>query len=88
MSELAGRSCVPCRGGVSPLTEAERAPLLAQIDAQWRVIERADAKRGTIVLLARDYRFADFAGALAAAVRIGDIAEEQQHHPVERQEVA
>lgn len=81
MSELAQRACVPCRGGVPPLTSAEMAPLLAKIDDAWRVVERPDAKRGTISLLARTYRFDDFAGALRAADRIGAMADEQQHHP-------
>lgn len=81
MSELAQKTCVPCRGGVPPLESAQTAPLLAQLDPSWRIVSRADAKRGTISLLERAYRFDDFAGALRAAVRIGEIAEEQQHHP-------
>ncbi len=81
MSELAQRACVPCRGGVPPLTSVETVPLLAQIDDAWRVVERPDSKHGTISLLARTYSFDDFAGALRAADRIGAMAEEQQHHP-------
>ncbi len=78
---LAEKVCVPCRGGVPPLTRVEIAPLLAQLDPGWRVIERADAKHGTITILTRDYRFKDFAEAMKAAARIGAMAEEQQHHP-------
>lgn len=81
MSELAQKTCVPCRGGVPPLEPAEAAPLLAQLDPGWQIVSRDDAKRGSISLLERTFRFDDFAGALRAAVRIGDIAQEQQHHP-------
>jgi 4a-hydroxytetrahydrobiopterin dehydratase len=81
VSELAQKTCVPCRGGVPPLTGEQIAPLLAQVDADWRVVERPDAKRGTVTLLQRAYRTGDFAEALAGADRIGAIAEEQQHHP-------
>ena len=81
MSDLARQNCVPCRGGVPPLTAQEMEPLLAQVDPAWSTLERPDAKRGTIRLLTRDYRFPDFASAMGAAVRIGAIAEEQQHHP-------
>lgn len=63
------------------MTDEQIAPLLAQLESGWQVVERADPKRGTVQTLRRDYRFADFAGALQAAVRIGEIADEQQHHP-------
>ncbi|MGB8150443.1 MAG: 4a-hydroxytetrahydrobiopterin dehydratase [Candidatus Cybelea sp.] len=81
MSDLAARACVPCRGGVPPLTDDQIAPLLAQIGADWRVEERPDPKRGTVKILKRAYRFSDFAQALRAAVLVGEMAEEQQHHP-------
>jgi 4a-hydroxytetrahydrobiopterin dehydratase len=81
MSALAQRSCVPCRGGVPPLNAAEIAPLLAQIDGAWRVVERTDTKRGTITLLAREYSFKNFAEAMGGAVAIGELAQAQQHHP-------
>ena len=81
MSELAQKTCVPCRGGIPPLSPAETAPLLAQLDSSWRIVSREDPKRGSISLLERTYRFDDFAAALRAAVRVGEIAEEQQHHP-------
>ncbi|MBV9333332.1 MAG: 4a-hydroxytetrahydrobiopterin dehydratase [Candidatus Eremiobacteraeota bacterium] len=81
MSELAQQTCVPCRGGVPPLDDAAIAPLLAQIGQGWRVVERPDAKRGSVKILTCAYKFDDFAGAMAAAARIGAVAEEQQHHP-------
>jgi 4a-hydroxytetrahydrobiopterin dehydratase len=81
MSDLAARACVPCRGGVPPLTADQIAPLLAQIGADWRVLERPDPKQGTVTILRRSYRFDDFAQALRAAVLVGEMAEEQQHHP-------
>lgn len=81
MSDLAQRTCVPCRGGVPPLGDAAIAPLLAQVGPDWRVVEHPDPKHGSVKVLTRTYRFADFTGALEAAVRIGAVAEEQQHHP-------
>jgi 4a-hydroxytetrahydrobiopterin dehydratase len=81
MIELAQRTCVPCRGGVSPLSDEEIAPLLRQLDPEWRVVEQSDAKRGPIKVLTREFRFKNFAEAMRGAVRIGEMAEEQQHHP-------
>ena len=81
MNALAAQSCVPCRGGVPPLDDAQIAPLLAQLNEQWRVVLRDDAKRGTVKLLKRTFAFANFSDAMAAAVKVGNLAEEQQHHP-------
>ena len=81
MSSLAQRSCVPCRGGVPPLSAEQIVPLLMQLDDGWTVVQRLDVKRGTVTILKREYRFANFAEAMRAAVRVGEMAEEQQHHP-------
>jgi 4a-hydroxytetrahydrobiopterin dehydratase len=72
MAGLAERRCVPCKGGTSPLTPQEIAPLLAQLDG-WEV---AGAHH-----LEKQYKLADFATALDLVNRIGAIAEEQNHHP-------
>lgn len=81
MSDLAQRACVPCRGGVPPLTAQQIAPLLTQIGSGWTVTKRQSAKHGSVSILSRAYRFENFADAMRAAVRIGDMAEEQHHHP-------
>ncbi|MGI9038971.1 MAG: 4a-hydroxytetrahydrobiopterin dehydratase [Gemmatimonadota bacterium] len=73
MSDLATKSCVPCRGGVPPLDADEAAKLLAELDDGWKVIDTHH--------LEREYSFDDFAGALAFTNRVGAIAEEQGHHP-------
>jgi 4a-hydroxytetrahydrobiopterin dehydratase len=81
MGKLAERQCVPCRGDVPPLTREQLSGLIAQIDEAWDVRDVPDARRGTITMLTRQYGFENFKDALAFAVRIGDLAEEQQHHP-------
>ncbi|MFY9718716.1 MAG: 4a-hydroxytetrahydrobiopterin dehydratase [Candidatus Cybelea sp.] len=81
MSGLAARACIPCRGGVPPLRADEIAPLLAQLSAGWEVTERSDSKHAEIRVLSRSFPFKNFAEALRAAVIIGEMAEEQQHHP-------
>ena len=73
MSELAKRRCVPCRGGVPPLRGAPLEALLAQLDPGWSVVKEHH--------LEKEYRFKDFAAALAFVNRVGALAEEQQHHP-------
>ncbi len=72
MASLADRQCVPCKGGVPPLTAAETAPLLAQLDG-WSVVDNHH--------LERRYKLKNFATALDLVNRIGAVAEEQNHHP-------
>lgn len=79
VSELAQKDCVPCRGGVPPFTREQIAPLLHQLGGDWQVSERGP--QGSVLYLERTYRFKNFAAAMKAAVAIGDMAEEQSHHP-------
>ena len=72
MSDLASRECVPCKGGVPPLTSAEIEPLLAQLEG-WTCVEHHH--------LTKRYKRKNFAEALALVNRIGAVAEEQNHHP-------
>ncbi|MFN8624390.1 MAG: 4a-hydroxytetrahydrobiopterin dehydratase [Candidatus Binatia bacterium] len=72
MTDLAERACVPCRGGLPPLSPAQVAVLLADVPA-WRVVQNHH--------LERQYQLNDFAEGLALVNRIGAIAEEQGHHP-------
>jgi len=81
MSALSEKVCIPCRGDVPPLTREQLAPLLAQIDAEWSVRDGRDDKGREYTSLSRTYRLRDFKEAMAYAVRVGEMAEEQRHHP-------
>jgi 4a-hydroxytetrahydrobiopterin dehydratase len=81
MGTLAEQQCIPCRGDVPPLTREQLAPLVAQIDPAWEVRDVPDDRRGSVTTLKREYRFKDFRNAMAFADGVGEIAEEQQHHP-------
>lgn len=72
MSELASRHCVPCRGGVPPLKGDEITKLLSQLIG-WDVVDQHH--------LRKKYRFADFSEALRFVNQVGNIAEQQGHHP-------
>jgi 4a-hydroxytetrahydrobiopterin dehydratase len=72
MSELASRECVPCRGGVPPLKGEEIQKLLGKVD-QWSVIDEHH--------LSKVYKFRDFKESLAFVNRVGELAEQQGHHP-------
>ena len=75
MSGLTQATCVPCRGGVPTLTDAEIAELQPQVP-HWQVAEVDGIQR-----LRREYRFKDFRQAMDFAVKVGELAEREQHHP-------
>ena len=75
MTALADKTCVPCRGGVPPLKGKDLSDvhrLLAE-PAQWNVVKEHH--------ITRTYKFPDFRSALAFVNRVGELAEEQGHHP-------
>ena len=72
MSELAAKTCVPCRGGVPPLKGEDLSQLQKQVDG-WNIIEEHH--------IMKTFEFPDFRGALAFVNRVGELAEEQGHHP-------
>lgn len=70
---LQEKQCVPCQGGIAPLSEAEAAELLTQTPG-WELKENARK-------LYRRYEFKNFAQALASVNIIGEVAEKEFHHP-------
>ena len=72
MSELAERQCVPCRGGVPPMKGEQINEIASQLP-DWQVVNEHH--------LQRNFRFKDFRETLDFVNRVGELAEEQGHHP-------
>ncbi|HEU4560805.1 MAG TPA: 4a-hydroxytetrahydrobiopterin dehydratase [Longimicrobium sp.] len=75
MTELAKGHCEPCHKGAPKVTAAEASEILRQIPG-WTIAEVDGVER-----LERLFTFPDFATALAFTVRVGEIAEAEDHHP-------
>ena len=75
MGILTTEKCTACRRDSPHVTEAEIAELKPQIP-EWTILEREDIPR-----LERVFRFQNFAEALRFSNRVGDLAEEEGHHP-------
>lgn len=75
MNQLAQMKCTACRGDEPRLTDAEIAQYRPHVP-QWQIVERDGIKR-----LERVFKFTDFAQALAFTNQVGQIAEEEGHHP-------
>lgn len=69
--DLHERECVPCRGGEPPLRGAALAALQAGL-RDWAVVDEHH--------LEKEWRFPDFAAALAFVNRAGAVCEQQGHH--------
>jgi len=67
--------CEVCRSGAPTITEDEIQKLLPQIP-QWDVVGHHDVKQ-----LEREFKFKNFADALAFTNKVGELAEENGHHP-------
>jgi 4a-hydroxytetrahydrobiopterin dehydratase len=75
MSELAEKTCVPCRGGVPPLKGRELQEMHKRLPQweNWKVINEHHINR--------EFKFPDFKQALEFVNKVGAVAEEQGHHP-------
>ncbi|MBT3377283.1 MAG: 4a-hydroxytetrahydrobiopterin dehydratase [Lentisphaerae bacterium] len=71
--DLTKKECVPCSGGVPPLTRELIDELLAELGNGWRV---SDGRR-----LEKTFAFSNFREALTFTNQVGEIAEKQGHHP-------
>ncbi len=72
MAGLAEKNCVPCRGGV-PALQGEALAALARELLEWQVVDEHH--------LRRSFKFRDFRTALDFVNRVGELAEQQGHHP-------
>lgn len=70
---LADQTCVPCRGGVPPLSTDRIQALLKELGTGWALSPNGH--------LERLYTFKDFMQSLAFANKVGAVAEAEGHHP-------
>ncbi len=72
-ADLTRKKCVPCRGGIPPLTNEEARRLLSATSG-WEMFHGDKRIR-------RTFSFGDFPDAIEFVGRVADLAEEQGHHP-------
>jgi len=71
---LLEKKCVPCEGGMPPLSEADENKYLEDVP-QWSLI-REDTHR-----IERCFEFKNFKEAMIFVNRVVGLAEEENHHP-------
>lgn len=70
---LIAKKCTPCQGGIPPMTQ-EAAEKYLQEAPEWELRDHATR-------LKRTFKFNNFADAMKLAQKIGDLCEEENHHP-------
>ena len=71
MNELARKKCVPCEGGVAPLTAEQIRPMLKGLEG-WAL----DGK-----MIARTYRFKNYWETMAFVNAAAWVSHREDHHP-------
>jgi len=75
MSALTNEKCTACRRDAPQVSDAEIAELKPMIPG-WTLVERDGIRR-----LERVFKSSNFADALRFTNRVGELAEEEGHHP-------
>jgi len=72
MENLSNKKCVPCQGGIPKLTGEQSKIYLVDLN-EWLLINDHHIEK--------TYQFPDFKSALQFVNLVGEIAEDENHHP-------
>jgi 4a-hydroxytetrahydrobiopterin dehydratase len=73
MNNLTDKKCIPCEGGVDPLSKEGITEFL-KIVPGWALGETGDR-------IKREFQFKDFKESMAFVSKVAVIAEAENHHP-------
>jgi len=73
MTDFANQKCVPCEGGIAPLSKADAEETMKHIPG---FVLTEDGKH-----IARTFEFKDFVEAMVFVNKVADVAEKEGHHP-------
>jgi 4a-hydroxytetrahydrobiopterin dehydratase len=73
MSDLSQKKCVPCEGGVPPLSREKAESYLKELPG-WKLLPDGKAIRA-------DYLMKDFTAAVGFIQAVAQVAESEDHHP-------
>lgn len=83
MNDLLSKKCVPCEGGIPPLTHEEIFKFMEQVSG-WNVIEDEgpNVKRlGVGAKISKEFKLKNFVEAMDFVKKVADLAEAEGHHP-------
>ena len=74
MTDLSQQRCIPCEGGVKPLSADEATEKLKQLGDNWELVDDGKAIRAT-------FKFKGFMRTVMFVNSVAWIAQTQDHHP-------
>ena len=74
MSGLTEKKCVPCEGGIDPLSQSQAEALMKQLQPEWKLAD--DSKS-----LHREWKFRNFYHTMSFVNALAHIANLEDHHP-------
>ena len=76
MSDLLNKKCVPCEGGILPFDISEIHKYQKKVDG-WSV--KMNEKK--VYFLEKNYAFKNFINSQNFIIKVGEISEQENHHP-------
>ena len=76
MTDLFNKKCVPCEGGVLPFDISQIHKYQKKVDG-WKIIKNEK----NIYFLEKEFNFKNFLESQKFVNEVGDISEEEGHHP-------
>ena len=76
MSNLKNENCIPCMGGIPPLSMAAIQTYLPEVP-EWQLLEEDAVQK-----IRRVFPFTEYVQGITFAQQVGMLAEEEGHHPV------
>ena len=74
MTDLTQKKCVPCEGGVAPLSREQAQALMRQLGVQWTLADDAGSIRS-------EWKFRNFYHTMSFVNAVAHVANAEDHHP-------
>jgi 4a-hydroxytetrahydrobiopterin dehydratase len=74
MTELTGKTCKPCEGGVEPLTRSDATRYMGELNSDWSLAPDSTS-------IHREWKFRNFFHTMSFVNAAAHIANAEDHHP-------
>jgi len=73
-TDLTKKHCVPCEGGIPPMSDEEEDRYIKEVPS-WTLVREGTHK------IKKQFKFKNFKEAMGFINRVADLAESEGHHP-------